>query len=64
MPGLGGAGLVVDPESVDDIVDGIVRAATDEVLRAELVAQGAERTRTLTWAASARAHVALWESIR
>jgi glycosyltransferase involved in cell wall biosynthesis len=64
MPSLGGAGLVVDPHRVDDIAGAIVRAANDEGLRHELVAEGAQRARTLTWAASARAHVALWESLR
>jgi alpha-1,3-rhamnosyl/mannosyltransferase len=64
MPSLGGAGLVVDPQKVDDIAGAIVRAANDEGLRAELVAQGRKRSGMLTWAASARAHVGLWESLR
>ena len=63
MPSLGGAGLTVDPHSVEDIAAGLVRAATDEGLRATLVAGGIERTAPLTWAQSARAHVALWESL-
>jgi glycosyltransferase involved in cell wall biosynthesis len=63
MPSLGGAGLVVDPEQVDDIAEGLVRAATDETLRAVLVAGGRERTGPLTWAESARRHIALWESL-
>jgi len=63
MPSLGGAGLVVDPEDVDDIASGLVTAATDETRRADLVAGGLERTQTMTWRQSARAHVTLWESI-
>jgi glycosyltransferase involved in cell wall biosynthesis len=63
MPSLGGAGLVVDPREIDDIAAGLVRAATDERLRVDLVAQGVARAETLTWVASARAHVALWESL-
>jgi hypothetical protein len=63
MPSLDGAGLVVDPERVDDNTAGLVKAATDEVLRAELTAGGIERTKALTWVASARTHVALWESL-
>jgi hypothetical protein len=54
---------VVDPERVDDIAAGLVRVATDDGLRTELVAQGIARTADLTWVASARAHVALWESV-
>ena len=64
MPSLGGAGLVVDPEQVDAISRGLVKAATDDACRAELVAQGTERTEPLTWKASARRHVELWESVR
>jgi glycosyltransferase involved in cell wall biosynthesis len=64
MPSLGGAGLVVDPEKIDDIVSGLVRAANDDALRADLVAGGVARTETMTWMTSARRHVALWESLR
>jgi glycosyltransferase involved in cell wall biosynthesis len=64
MPSLGGAGLVVDPTDTDDIAAALVRAATDEALRSDLVAQGVARTETMTWLASARRHVALWESLR
>jgi glycosyltransferase involved in cell wall biosynthesis len=63
MPSLGDAGLVVDPERVDDIASGLVTAATDETRRTELVAGGLERTQTMTWRQSARAHVTLWESL-
>jgi glycosyltransferase involved in cell wall biosynthesis len=63
IPSLGGTGLVVDPENVDDIASGLVRVATDDDLRAQLVAQGIERAVHLTWRASARAHVALWDSL-
>jgi glycosyltransferase involved in cell wall biosynthesis len=55
--------LVVDPERIDDIADGLVKAATDETLRAVLVAGGRERTERLTWAESARRHIELWESL-
>jgi glycosyltransferase involved in cell wall biosynthesis len=63
IPSVGSAGLVVDPEDIDDIASGLVRAATDDDLRTELVALGAARAVDLTWKASARAHVALWNSI-
>jgi alpha-1,3-rhamnosyl/mannosyltransferase len=64
MPSLGGAGLVVDPQNLEEIGTAILRAATDEALRSELVAGGFERAKQLTWAASARRHVDLWESLR
>jgi glycosyltransferase involved in cell wall biosynthesis len=63
MPSLGGAGLVVDPGNVDEMATALVRVACDEGLRVALVTQGLERTRNLTWRESARAHVALWESL-
>lgn len=63
MPSLEGAGLVVDPERIDDIADGLVKVATDETLRAVLVAGGRERTERLTWAESARRHIELWDSL-
>lgn len=63
LPSLGGAGLVVDPLDVDQMADGIVSAAIDDPARAALVAGGTERVDGLTWAASARAHLDLWESL-
>jgi glycosyltransferase involved in cell wall biosynthesis len=63
LPSLDGAGLVVDPGDVDDIAGALVAAASDVALRDELVARGTKRVAGLTWAASARAHAALWRSI-
>jgi alpha-1,3-rhamnosyl/mannosyltransferase len=63
MPSLGGAGLVVDPTDVDAMADALARVATDEGLRQALVAEGRLRVEPLTWAAAARAHMALWESV-
>ena len=64
LPSVDGAGLVVDPLDVDDIADGLISAATDDAARAALVAQGTARTAELTWTTSARAHMALWETLR
>ena len=50
----GGAALLVDPHDADAIADGIVRAVTDEALRAELIARGKERARSFSWAQSVR----------
>ncbi|HVC71412.1 MAG TPA: glycosyltransferase family 1 protein [Acidimicrobiales bacterium] len=63
LPSLDGAGLVVDPLDVAAIAAALLRAATDDALRSESVVRGIERTADLTWATSARAHVALWESL-
>ena len=50
----GGAALLVDPYDVDAIADGIVRAVTDETLRADLIARGTERARSFSWAQSVK----------
>jgi glycosyltransferase involved in cell wall biosynthesis len=63
LPTTGDAALEVDPTRVDDIVEGLVRVATDEDLRARLAAAGTARAASLTWEAAARAHVALWSSL-
>lgn len=44
-----GAAVLVDPESVESIADGLRRVVEDQVLRAELVAAGRERSRTFQW---------------
>jgi glycosyltransferase involved in cell wall biosynthesis len=44
------AAVLVDPESVDGIADGIRRVLDDVGLRAELVAAGRERSRAFRWA--------------
>lgn len=63
MPSTGGAVLEVDPNDVEAIADGLRRAGSDESLRARLVAEGTAVAAARTWAASARAHVAVWESL-
>lgn len=55
--------LLVDPVATGAIADGIVRIATDGELRAELVERGRARVEPMTWARSAAAHLALWESL-
>jgi glycosyltransferase involved in cell wall biosynthesis len=44
-----GAAVLVDPESVDSIADGIRRVVDDRALRAELIAAGHERSRRFEW---------------
>ena len=63
MPSTGGAGLEVDPTDVDAIAAALVTAAADERARADLSAAGRERAAALTWEATARAHVELWQSL-
>jgi glycosyltransferase involved in cell wall biosynthesis len=64
VPSAGGAALEVDPFDVGSIAAGLLRVATDEGARAELVAAGAARASQLTWERAARRHVELWEGLR
>jgi glycosyltransferase involved in cell wall biosynthesis len=50
----GGAALLVDPHDEDAIASAILRAATDEALRAELIEKGIQRARTFSWKESVR----------
>jgi glycosyltransferase involved in cell wall biosynthesis len=63
VPSAGGAGVEVDPFDVDAIAGALVRVATDDGLRAELVAAGQARAAGLTWANTARHHVDLWTQL-
>jgi glycosyltransferase involved in cell wall biosynthesis len=44
-----GAAVLVDPQSVDEIADGIRRVLDDQTLRAELIAAGRVRSREFGW---------------
>jgi glycosyltransferase involved in cell wall biosynthesis len=50
----GDAALLVDPYDTDAIADGMLKAVTDESLRATLIARGLERARTFSWAQSVK----------
>ena len=63
-PGLGPPAVLVDPFSVGDIAEGLVRVATDEDLRARLSAAGRAVAGHRTWEAAARQHIELWNSLR
>ena len=60
VPSAGGAAVDVDPFDVDAIAGALVRVATDEALRAELVAAGHARVAGLTWEQAAKHHLDLW----
>ncbi|MHB8594771.1 MAG: glycosyltransferase, partial [Acidimicrobiales bacterium] len=63
MPSTGRAALEVDPSSGDAIAEALVAAAADEPLRSRLAAAGRAHSAGLTWADTARRHVAVWESL-
>lgn len=55
---------IVDPFDVDDIAAGLFEVLTDDSVRADLAGRGAAFAGERTWRAAARAHVALWRSLR
>jgi glycosyltransferase involved in cell wall biosynthesis len=61
----GGAALLVDPADADSIAEGMVRAATDQALRTDLVTRGLARAREFSWAESVRRiHAVYMEVLR
>lgn len=56
----GDAALVVDPFSVDEIAEAMLKITTDEELRNNLIEKGAERAKLFSWQNSADG---LWKSI-
>ena len=56
------AGILVDPEDVDSIADGMRRLATDDALRKDLVQRGYARSRDFSWGRCARATLDVLES--
>ena len=63
VPSTGGAAFEADPTDVDAIAEALAVVATDDAVRARLVAAGAAHTAELTWTRSAQAHVALWQEL-
>ncbi len=61
LPSTGGAAFEVDPNDTDSIADGLLRVATDEELRADLVRRGLARSTDLTWSSIAGRHRSVWE---
>jgi len=61
LPSTGGAAYEVDPNDTASIAEGLLRVATDEGTREELVHRGAIRSTELSWASIARRHRDVWE---
>ena len=58
-----GAAVLVEPESVESIADGIRRALDDTALRAELIAAGRVRSENFTWRRCATETLAVLERV-
>jgi glycosyltransferase involved in cell wall biosynthesis len=57
------AAILVDPEDVNSIADGICWVVTDQQLRQQLVSAGQERVRSFSWEKCARETLQVLESI-
>jgi glycosyltransferase involved in cell wall biosynthesis len=64
IPSTGDGALVVDPRDVASIASGLVAVASEGRERDDLVAAGAARAASLTWAAAADRHARLWDQVR
>ncbi|HEY7851255.1 MAG TPA: hypothetical protein VIC27_14390, partial [Ktedonobacterales bacterium] len=60
---VGDAGLLTPPQDVDALADALLRAMSDEPLRAELVARGYVRVRAFDWDAAARQHLDVYRAV-
>jgi glycosyltransferase involved in cell wall biosynthesis len=60
---VGQAGILVDPEDVDSIADGMHRVATDRNLRQQLVEAGRERARAFSWKKCAQETIQVLEKV-
>jgi glycosyltransferase involved in cell wall biosynthesis len=59
----GGVGVLVDPEDVESIADGMHRVVTDQILRQQLIAAGRERIKDFSWEKCARETMAVLEEV-
>jgi glycosyltransferase involved in cell wall biosynthesis len=63
VPSAGDATMEVDPLDVEDIAEALVRVATDEKVRQQLVSSGRLHATAFTWARTARCYARLWDSL-
>ncbi len=64
VPSAAAAVPTVDPLDVDAIAAALVKAVTDEEWRAGLIAAGVRHAAGLSWAETARRHLAWWSELR
>ena len=61
---VGDAGVLVDPNSVDSIADGLLKVLTDSNLREQMIRKGLERARQFTWEHTAKKTLEVIESLK
>ncbi len=60
---VGEAGLLVDPDDVDDIAQALIRVLTDGALRAGMRALGLAQAARFTWERTAQATLAVYREV-
>lgn len=60
---VGDAGVLVDPNSVDSIAEGLLKVLMDNNLREQMIAKGLERSKQFTWENTARKTLEVFESL-
>ncbi|HID88153.1 MAG TPA: glycosyltransferase family 1 protein [Anaerolineae bacterium] len=59
----GGAALLIDPHSVDEMVAAMKRLLEDKALRRDLIRKGKERARLFSWERTARQYLELYREV-
>jgi glycosyltransferase involved in cell wall biosynthesis len=60
---VGDAGLMVEPDDIEGIAEGVARLITDYQLRDDMITRGLERARQFTWQRTARATLDVYRSV-
>jgi glycosyltransferase involved in cell wall biosynthesis len=60
---VGDAGLLFDPEDVEDLASALTRVVTDSALRVALVARGRARAAQFSWERTAKETLAVYEAV-
>ena len=61
---VGDAGLLVDPNSVDSVAEGLLQVLTDKELRLQMIAKGLGQAKRFSWENTARKTLSLFESLK
>ena len=61
---VGDAGVLVDPNSVDSITQGLLKVLMENDLRQQMIAKGLERAKQFTWENTAKKTLEVFESLK
>ncbi len=65
MPEVAGdAGILVNPESVDSIAEGLLKVITDSNLRQQMIVKGLERAKQFSWENTAKKTLEVFEGLK